>query len=115
MPRGNTNRFEAIYSLLLVDLLTIGLVVSTAIPVLAGSGSFNGTASMNVERSHHTATLLANSQVPVTRGLNANGYLASAEFYDPAKGKWTLTGSMRAFRKYRSDLAAAADAATRQC
>jgi hypothetical protein len=49
---------------------------------------------MNVARSDHTATLLANGQVLVTGGLNANGYLASAELYDPAKGKWTLTDSM---------------------
>jgi len=95
MSGANTNHREAICSRLLVALFTIGLAASTAIPVLAGSGSFNNTGSMNVARINHTATLLPNGQVLVTGGSNnTDGYLDSAELYDPTKGKWTLTGSM---------------------
>jgi len=50
---------------------------------------------MNVARINHTATLLPNGQVLVTGGNNnTDGYLDSAELYDPTKGKWTLTRSM---------------------
>ena len=66
MSGANTNRREAICSLLLDGLFTIGLAASTAIPVLAGSGSFNNTGSMNVTRINHTATQLPNGQVLVT-------------------------------------------------
>jgi len=91
-----TNRkFGVIYSLLPVSLFTIGLIVISAMPALAGSGGFSSTGSMNVARVNHTATRLANSEVLVTGGSNAtSGYLASAELYNPATGKWTLTGSM---------------------
>ena len=86
-------------SFLLVSLLTIGLVASTVLPAFAGSDGFNTTGSLKVARVDHTATLLSNGQVLVTGGFNAtNGYLASAEIYDPSKGKWTLTGSMTASR-----------------
>jgi hypothetical protein len=50
---------------------------------------------MNVTRVDHTATRLANGEVLVTGGSNStSGYLASAELYNLATGKWTLTGSM---------------------
>jgi hypothetical protein len=50
---------------------------------------------MNVVRIDHTATLLANGEVLVAGGDNkTTGYLSSAEVYNPAAGKWTLTGSM---------------------
>jgi N-acetylneuraminic acid mutarotase len=51
--------------------------------------------SLNTARWNHTATLLANGQVLVTGGSDANGtLLASAELYDPATGTWSLTGSL---------------------
>ena len=50
---------------------------------------------MNAARQYHTATLLANGEVLVTGGDNfTDGFLASAELYNPATGKWTFTGSM---------------------
>jgi hypothetical protein len=97
MIRVNTFRFEAIRLLLLVSLLVIVLIAGTGIPALAASGSFNNTGSMNVARIDHTATLLSNGDVLVAGGLN-DGYLASAELYNPSTGKWTLTGSMTAPR-----------------
>ena len=95
MPVIDTNGFGAIRSLLLVSLFGIGLVASTALPAVAGSGSFNTTGSMNVARIDHTATLLASGQVLVAGGTNnSRGYLSSAELYNASARKWTLTGSM---------------------
>jgi len=86
MSRANKNRCEAICSLLLVGLFTIGLAASAAIPVLAGSGSFNRTGSMNVAGINHTATLLANGLVLMAGGINAGldqcNTLTSAELYN---------------------------------
>jgi galactose oxidase-like protein len=49
---------------------------------------------LNTARCCHTATLLPNGQVLVTGGENAAGkILTSAELYNPATGKWTVTGS----------------------
>ncbi len=97
--------FGAICSLLLVSLLAIGLAASTAAPALASSGNFSTTGSMNVARDGHTATLLANGEVLVTGGFNyTDGFLTSAELYNPAKGKWTLTGSTSVSRSGDSAL-----------
>ena len=62
------------------------------------TGTFTRTGSMAVARAYHTATLLLDGRVLVAGG-NGNGaalksFLASAELYDPATGKWTKTGSM---------------------
>jgi hypothetical protein len=99
MSWTNASQFGAIRSTVLISLFGVLLAASMTTPASAGSGSFNTTGSMNVARSDHTATLLTNGQVLVTGGFNATiGYLASAELYDPAKGKWTPTGSMTATR-----------------
>jgi hypothetical protein len=82
-------------------LLAIGLAASTAITAFA-SGTFQRTGNMNVARSAHTATLLANGEVLVAGGDNSGfggGWLASAELYNPATGTWTLTGSMNVPRE----------------
>src|SRR5438309_6829086 len=76
-------------------LFAIALAMSIATPALAGSGGFSATGSMNVARVDHTATRLANGEVLVAGGRNiTSGYLASAELYNPATSKWTLTGSL---------------------
>ncbi len=49
---------------------------------------------MSVARVGHTATLLRNGQVLVAGGENSTNGLSSAELYNPATRKWTLTGSM---------------------
>jgi hypothetical protein len=57
------------------------------------------TGSMNVARTQHTSTLLANGKVLVAGGTNSNPLaLASAELYDPGTGFFTLTGSMASGR-----------------
>lgn len=87
--------------LVLVSIATLGLVTITAIPALAAS--FNKTGSMNAARQDHTATLLPNGEVLVTGGDNyTDGFLASAELYNPATGTWTFTGSMSVPRNQHS-------------
>jgi hypothetical protein len=56
-----------------------------------------------VPRANHTATLLANGQVLLTGGRNADGVLASAELFDPATGRSTLlSASMNSARAEHS-------------
>jgi Galactose oxidase, central domain/Kelch motif len=112
MIRTNTHRFAAVRTFGLAALFAIGLVASTPSPLRAASGSsgsgaceppspcsygFVLTGSLNTARYGHTATLLSSGRVLVTGGLGPNGIyapLASAEIYNPAKGKWAVTGSM---------------------
>ena len=92
MIRGNSNPGATILTLAIV---TATVILTVASPIVAASGSFSNTGSMNVVRIDHTATLLANGEVLVAGGdNNTTGYLSSAEVYNPAAGKWTLTGSM---------------------
>jgi hypothetical protein len=46
-------------------------------------------------RTEHTATLLPNGLVLVVGGFGAAGPIASAELYDPARGQWTITASLK--------------------
>jgi len=79
----------------LAGLLTVGLIASTAAPMLAqGSGAWTTTGSLNTARTAHTATLLQNGQVLATGGEDSSNHiLTSAELYNLATGKWTVTGS----------------------
>jgi N-acetylneuraminic acid mutarotase len=57
------------------------------------------TGRLRVPRIAFTATLLRNGKVLVAGGAAPDSYqtiegIASAELYDPARGTWTLTGSM---------------------
>jgi len=49
-------------------------------------------------RYRHTATYLENGKVLITGGVNTTSRLDSAEIYDPEKGKFVETGSMKAAR-----------------
>ncbi len=55
------------------------------------------TGDLNVARSGHTATLLADGQVLAVGGIEGSGaqytLLSSAELYDPKAGTWTQTAS----------------------
>jgi hypothetical protein len=51
-------------------------------------------APMQVARSGHTATLLADGTVLVAGGGNFDGVSATAEIYDPSTNTWTMVGSM---------------------
>jgi hypothetical protein len=61
---------------------------------------------MHVAREYATATLLQNGKVLITGGDTLNGlgstFLASAELYDPATGKFTKTGSMTVARAHHT-------------
>ena len=57
------------------------------------------TGSLNTARHNHTATLLNNGMVLMAGGYTAtDGYLASAELYNPATGTFTPTGSLNTAR-----------------
>jgi N-acetylneuraminic acid mutarotase len=61
------------------------------------TNAWTATGSLNVARQSHTATLLPDGKVLVAGGITpgtGGDPLASAELYDPATGKWSLTGSM---------------------
>lgn len=70
-------------------------------------GEFVPTGRLSTRRDAHTATLLPNGKVLVAGGeeVNERGFsvlLASAELYDPASGRFSLTGSMVTGRELHS-------------
>src|SRR5260370_28853634 len=98
MIRTNAGRFGAIRSLLLVSLSAIGLVASTAPAFAQRSGTWTVTGSLSTARIKHSATLLQDGQVLAAGGVNATGFLTSAELYDSSTRKWISTGSMTTAR-----------------
>ena len=80
------------------SILVLLMATLTLEPVaLAGADpSWIPTGSLNITRSDHTATLLANGKVLVVGGYNyeGGGDLNSAELYDPSTGTWSVTGNL---------------------
>jgi hypothetical protein len=69
------------------------------------TGKFSPTGSMSKPRWADSATLLRNGKVLIVGGTTSNteyGYLASAELYDPATGKFSPTGSMSGPRLFHT-------------
>ena len=99
MIRTAFQRIKIARQVLLPTLLT-GMLLSLPVGGLGasgGSGTFALTGSLSTARYNHTAMLLPTGEVLVVGGLGVNGdyaSLATAELYDPKKGKWTATGSM---------------------
>ena len=97
---------KSLETFMLAGLFTVGLMVNAAVPAVAGTAAFNKTGSMNTARVGHSATLLANGKVLVAGGWNGEDLsptvYASAELYDPVRGKWSVTGSMTVARAGQS-------------
>jgi Galactose oxidase, central domain/Kelch motif len=74
------------------------------------TGMFTTTGPMKTGRAHHAATLLADGRVLITGGTpgraggNGSGTtsLTAAELFDPATGKFSLTGPMTQGRVYHT-------------
>ena len=69
------------------------------------TGKFSPTGSLITARENQSATLLPDGRVLIVGGDEDNGdlkYLASAEIYDPASGKFSATGSMTTARAYHT-------------
>jgi hypothetical protein len=88
-----------------------GVVVSTAELYDPATGKFTLTtvaspgsgSNMTVSREFHTSTTLTNGQVLIAGGRDEAGdILGSAELYDPATGKFTLTGDMTDSRQFHT-------------
>ena len=65
------------------------------------TGTWAVTGSLHTARIYDTMTLLSSGRALVTGGYNTTStinILASAELYNPATGKWALTGSMHTAR-----------------
>ena len=65
---------------------------------MRGADSSSAQVSGLDARVNDTATVLANGQVLAAGGGFGAVTLASAKLYNPATGKWTLTGSMTTAR-----------------
>ncbi|MGX9728938.1 MAG: kelch repeat-containing protein [Candidatus Electronema sp. VV] len=63
------------------------------------NSDWTATGSMSTPRQNFTATVLNDGRVLAVGGMNADGYLASAELYDPATGQWSSAGSMSSARR----------------
>jgi hypothetical protein len=77
--------------------------VSTAELYNPSTGRWATTGNMTKGRCSHNATLLPNGQVLVAGGCCDPGVingdsLASAELYNPSKGTWRATGSLKVSR-----------------
>lgn len=65
--------------------------LDTALLFDPATGTWISTGSLNDARQEHTATLLNDGQVLIVGGLGADGYLPSAELYDPDTGTFSYT------------------------
>jgi hypothetical protein len=100
--RNPSHLLTSFVPLLVSGLVALLLGAILALPVLAaGSSTWTTTASMHVNRTNATATLLPNGLVLVAGGCcNGEASLDSAELYNPTTGTWTTTGSMNTPRTY---------------
>lgn len=86
--------------LLLVSLIAMIFAVAAAANRTSGTatprvGTVSPAAPMLEPRSGHTATLLPDGKILIAGGMRRNqDFYKSAELYDPATGKFQLTGEM---------------------
>jgi hypothetical protein len=82
----------------IVPLGVLALGAGLAAPpasAATSSGTFSRTGTMNTARVHDTVTLLLNGEVLAAGQGSGTGTQPSAELYNPAKRKWTVTGAMK--------------------
>jgi hypothetical protein len=83
-----------------VVLLLIVVGASHTPKMAAQTGTFSATGDMSSRRIFHSATLLTDGRVLIAGGAmiddqgQSNITLGSAELYDPASGKFGVTGNM---------------------
>jgi hypothetical protein len=58
-----------------------------------GPGTFTASGTMDIARVDHSATLLANGNVLIAAGFNADSFAPPAELYDAASGAIRTTGT----------------------
>jgi N-acetylneuraminic acid mutarotase len=83
--------------LVLVGLMSVAMFALEPFALAQANPHWTPTGNLNIPRSGHTATLLANGKVLVVGGWNDNR-LNSAELYDPTSGTWSFTGSLNIAR-----------------
>ena len=87
--------------LVLVGLMSVDMFALEPFALAQANPHWTPTGNLNIPRSNHTTTLLANGKVLVAGGSGSyDGQqpgLNSAELYDPATGTWSITGSLMAF------------------
>src|SRR5499427_4185066 len=85
--------------LILASLIFPGAAFRRATPSSARMGTVTSASPMLEPRSGHTATLLPDGKVLIAGGMRRNqDFYKSAELYDPATGKFQLTGEMNVGR-----------------
>jgi hypothetical protein len=99
MEYSFTTRPKRVFSVIAVTIAAIAVAV-----LMSGKESATGaqargeivaTGSMETRRSGHTATLLGKENVLITGGMIKNGeFVAAAELYDSATGKFSPAGQM---------------------
>jgi Galactose oxidase, central domain/Kelch motif len=86
---------------------TVGRILLAVVVLVVFVGNVDAqawrpTGNLVAGRAGHTAVLLQNGKVLVAGGANAQGFLSSAEMYDPFTGTWAATGSMAIPRLYHA-------------
>src|SRR5262245_28285515 len=76
-------------------LYAVYVILAVLVPLCGtASAQILETASLQVARTGHTATLLGNGQVLLVGGASGGAALDTAEVFDPATGAFTAVGSM---------------------